>query len=64
MDDLLSVVVKLKEEGKRLRSIRECEQETDWWSNSLLNLQERHWGDTPQTVVDPSPAVVEQREAI
>jgi len=27
------VVEELKEEGERLRSIREYEQEIDWWSN-------------------------------
>lgn len=55
MNDLLSVVVKLKVEVKRLRSIRECEQEIDCWSNNLLNLQERHGDDTLQTVVVPLP---------
>ena len=29
VDDLLSVVAELKEEVKRLRSIRECEREID-----------------------------------
>ena len=29
VDNLLTVVVKLKEEVKRLRSIRECEREID-----------------------------------
>ena len=33
---------------KRLRAIRKREQETDWWSNSLTGLKERHWGETPQ----------------
>jgi len=39
-DDLLSMVAELQEEVERLRCIRECEQETDWWSNSLPHLQE------------------------
>lgn len=43
VDDLLNMVVKLKEELERLI---QCEQEIDWWSNSPLNLQERHKGDT------------------
>lgn len=55
VDNLLSMVVKLKEEVERLRSIRECEQEIDLWGNSLLNLQKRHKGDTPQTVVSSLP---------
>ena len=38
VDDLLSMVVKLKEEAERFRSITECKQEVDLWSNSLLNL--------------------------
>lgn len=36
--DLLSVVEELKEKGERLRNNRECEQEIDWWSNSVLNV--------------------------
>ena len=62
LDDLLSVVVKLKVEVKRLRSIRECEQEIDWWSNNLLNLEDRHGGDTLQTVVEPLPCHCWQRD--
>ena len=38
-DDLLSLVVELKEEVERLRSIRECERELDWWSNTLAPLK-------------------------
>jgi len=34
-DDLLSMVAELKEEVERLRSIRECEQKIEWWSNTL-----------------------------
>lgn len=30
--DLLSLVAELKEEMERLRNIRDCEQETDWWT--------------------------------
>jgi len=35
VDDLLTLVAELKEEGERLRSIRECEWEIDWWSHAL-----------------------------
>ena len=35
LNDLLSLVVGLKEEVERLRSIRECEKEIDWWCQSL-----------------------------
>lgn len=40
--DLLSLVAELKEEVERLRSIWDCEREIDWWSHTLLSLQERH----------------------
>jgi len=29
------MVAELREEVERSRNIRECKQETDWWSNSL-----------------------------
>lgn len=53
MEDLLSMVTELKKEVERLRHIRECEQEIDWWSNSLPYLQESQRGDISQSVVDP-----------
>lgn len=37
VEDLLIPVAELKEE-ERLRSIRDCEQEVDWWTNSLPYL--------------------------
>ena len=55
MDELLSLVVELKEEVQRLRTIRACEQETDWWSDSLVCQREGCQGDTPRKVVDPLP---------
>lgn len=61
-DDLLGIVAELKEEVERLRSIRGCEQEIDWWSNSVPYLQERHLGNISQTVVDPLPCYHQQRE--
>jgi len=36
-EDVLSLVAELRE-VERLRSIRECEQDVDWWSNSLPYL--------------------------
>ena len=39
VDELLSMVVELQEEVERL-SIRECEQESDWWSDSLVCQRE------------------------
>jgi len=35
VDELLSLVVELREEVERLRTIRECKWEIDWWSDSL-----------------------------
>ena len=55
VDDLIRMVAELKEEVERLRAIRECEREIDFWSNSLQGLKERHQGETPQTGVDPLP---------
>lgn len=49
------MVTELKKEVERLRNIRECEQEIDWWSNSLPYLQERDWDDTPQVVIESLP---------
>lgn len=40
VDELLSLVVELKEEVKRLRTIRECEWEIDWWTDSLACQRE------------------------
>ena len=51
-DELLSLVVELREKVERLRTIRECKREIDWWSDSL---GERCRDCTPQTVVDPLP---------
>ena len=47
------MVAELREEVERLRSIRVCEQEIDWWSNSLVCQREGHWGDALQRVVEP-----------
>lgn len=40
VDELLSLVVELKEEVERLKAIRECERETDWWSDPLACQRE------------------------
>lgn len=37
VNDLLCLVAELKEEVERLRSIRESEEEIDWWGQTLLN---------------------------
>ena len=38
--DLLSLVLELKEEAERLRSIRDCGKGIAWWSRTLPSLQE------------------------
>ena len=48
VDELLSLVVELKEEVERLRTIRVCEWEIDLWSDSLACQREGCQGDTPQ----------------
>ena len=53
VNELLSLVMELKEEVERLRAIRECEWETDWWSDLLVCQKEGCQGDTPRKVVDP-----------
>ena len=55
VDGLVRPVAGLKEDVERLRAIRECEREIDWWSNSLPGLKEGHRDETPQVVVDPLP---------
>ena len=35
LNDLLSLVIDLKEEVERLRTIKDCEREIDWWCQSL-----------------------------
>ena len=64
VDDLLSLVVELKEEVKRLRSIWDCEREIDWWSHAQPSLQEAHRGDALQAVGDRllSPSQVGEGE--
>lgn len=53
VEDLISLLAELKEEVEKLRAIRECEQELDWWSHSLPRLKERCRGNTPQIAMDP-----------
>lgn len=40
-DDVLSLVAELKEEAERLRSIREREEERDWWNHAQTSLREK-----------------------
>ena len=52
VEDLLSLVVELKEEVERLRSVWDCGKEIDWWSCAMLSLQEGCGGNARQAVVD------------
>lgn len=56
VEDLLSLVVELKEELKRLRSIWDCGKGTDWWGCALPSLQEGCGGDAPQAVGEHLPS--------
>lgn len=55
VNDLLSLVIKLKDEVERLRSIRECEREIDWWTYPL-SLRERKQVEAPGKLEDPLPS--------
>ncbi|PKU29756.1 death-associated protein 1 [Limosa lapponica baueri] len=52
VNGLLSLVVELKEEVERLRTIRECEREIDWWTHSL---RVREHVEASHTLEDPPP---------
>jgi len=56
VNDLLSLVAELKEEVQRLRSIRECEREIDWWSRILPSLRQRQQDEAPQEAENPLPS--------
>ncbi|XP_054044411.1 uncharacterized protein LOC128904316 isoform X1 [Rissa tridactyla] len=53
VNDLLVLVAELKAEVERLRSIRECERESDWWTHSL---REREQVEAPHKSGDPLPS--------
>ncbi|KAM9663018.1 uncharacterized protein ACIBXB_016421 [Morphnus guianensis] len=56
VDDLLSLVAELKEEVERLRSIRECERETDWWAHTLPSLGQGQQMEALQEAEVPLPS--------
>lgn len=45
IEELLHLVTELPEEVSRLRSIRECEKETDRWNNILPSLMQAQQPD-------------------
>lgn len=52
---LLSLVVDLKEEVERLRTIKECEREIDWWCQSLSASSSQHTVEAPNGACQPLP---------
>jgi len=56
VDNLLSLVAELREEVDRLRSVRESEQEIDWWSHALTSLKPEQ-GQPPEKAHDQSNPV-------
>lgn len=55
LNDLLSLVISLKEEVERLRTIKECEREIDWWCQSLSTSGSRHTDEAPHGARQPLP---------
>jgi len=53
--DLLSLVVDMKEEVERLRSIKECEREIDWWCQTLLAPRSWQSAEAPHGAHQPLP---------
>jgi len=49
-------VAELKEEVERLRSIRECEREIDWWSCTLPSLRQKQQEAAPRKAENPLPS--------
>jgi len=62
VNDLLSLVAELKEEVERLRSIRECEREIDWWGNTMPSLRQRQQEEAPQKAENPLPSCHRAKE--
>jgi len=56
VNDLLSLVAKLKEEVERLRSIWERERKIDCWSRSLPSLRQRYQEAAPRKAENPLPS--------
>ena len=53
LNDLLSLVVDLKEEVESLRSIKECEREIDWWWQTQSAPRPWHLAEAPHGVRHP-----------
>jgi len=51
VDDLVGLVAEVRKEADRQRSIRESEQEIDWWSHALTSLKPGQ-GQPPENARD------------
>ena len=47
VNDLLSLVACLREEVERLRTIKDCEKEIDWWCQALSARRSRRATEAP-----------------
>ena len=55
LSDLLSLVTDLKEEVERLRTIKDCEREIDWWCQSLSAPRSWHTAEALHGACQPLP---------
>ena len=55
LNDLLSLVIDLKEEVERLRTIKDCEREIDWWCQYLSALRSWHTAEALHGACQPLP---------
>ena len=52
VEELLRLVTELWEEVRRLRSIRECERERDYWNRTLPSLRQAQQADRTHEMED------------
>ena len=55
LNDLLSLAIDLKEDVERLRTIKDCEREIDWWCQSLSALRSWHTAEVLHGACQPLP---------
>lgn len=63
LNDLLSQVADLKQEVERLRSIKECEREIDWWWQTQSAPRPWHLAEAPHGASHPLPPCKQVTEA-
>lgn len=56
VDGLQSLMLELRDKAERLSSIRESEEEAEWWSHTLLHLRKTHPLSTSHEAMDPLPS--------